>query len=506
MNNKRPLVPSFIQHLDDKLLLEKPGVWSSRTHLVAWFVALYAVMLSSFCYLAFFDARQNSNIGGWVTFVILISLIGFICWLIYLLRFNVFKRYGNWLPWDGLKMFILYFLSIGMIVGVCFLPVGIQTLRANQQFGNEEIAKDINKMNTIICQLEYNQLPKAWKPDTAELVKPVKRKNINDAPTNDTTVITDTVAVAETYRERYRTVDSTDLKNSLLSADSMVKISDSLYVFYKSPVYMFAYTYDADEFTHTKLMRSAELYRKVVRPHHAADQAALQQEMAKLSEKYSDRSGDNYYSSGYGLVDDDGRTEDYKLKIYDKYHLDFINSGLRNAVQKKYEWRNNWSTYLRVFYYFTIVFTLLVFIFRHTTVRTFFFTLLAAVILAIFTGLITVVSYGDETTVFSFIVVYYIAFLALALSVKSNQKRTAVQGIGLNLFVFCTPFMPLVFVAIDEAMRRHAYDNPYQERYDYQQQALYYLVAEFAGGIILLVLIEPVFRRLYRKWYAAPEE
>jgi hypothetical protein len=31
-------------------------------------------------------------------------------------------------------------------------------------------------------------------------------------------------------------------------------------------------------------------------------------------------------------------------------------------------------------------------------------------------------------------------------------------------------------------------------------------MAEIIGGIILVIMIETVFKRLYRKWYALPED
>ncbi|MEI7737033.1 MAG: hypothetical protein WCI49_16300, partial [Ferruginibacter sp.] len=175
MKNKRPLVPSFLQKLDDDLLRNKPVTWSARTHLVLYFAALFAVVLSLFCYLAFFDAKQYNNLGGWITFIGLIAFIGFVAWLIFLLRFNVFKRYGNWFAWDGLKSFGLYFISIGAMVAVCFVPSAVETLRANQVFGNDEIVKDINDINMTACRLEYKLLPLKW---TREDFRVVPDKNL----------------------------------------------------------------------------------------------------------------------------------------------------------------------------------------------------------------------------------------------------------------------------------------------------------------------------------------
>jgi hypothetical protein len=53
-NNKRPLVPSFLQKLDANLLRNKPAVWQTRTHLVIFFAIAFAAVLSLFCFLVFF--------------------------------------------------------------------------------------------------------------------------------------------------------------------------------------------------------------------------------------------------------------------------------------------------------------------------------------------------------------------------------------------------------------------------------------------------------------------
>ena len=82
MKNKRFLVPSFLQKFDDKLLRNKPNTWAARTHFVMWFAILFALTLTTFCYIAFFDAKQYNTIESWTTFVALIAFIGLVFWLI----------------------------------------------------------------------------------------------------------------------------------------------------------------------------------------------------------------------------------------------------------------------------------------------------------------------------------------------------------------------------------------------------------------------------------------
>jgi hypothetical protein len=499
--NKRPLVPSFLQKLDDNLLRNKPNTWSTRTHLVLWFTLLFGMALSIFCYLAFFDARKYSAIEGWVTFVGLIALIGFVFWLIFLLRFNVFKRYGNWFVWDGLKSFALYFVSIGAMVAVCFIPSAIETYRANQQFGNAEIVNDVNEINSTACKLEYDLLPLEWRADTCKLIHSVLTEPLEDL------VVTDTVAIAveKPAGNRYTRIDTAELRTKLLQTDSVIKINDSLFVFFECPNYMFVSAYNADEYSPVKTVSSAALYRTVIRNYQKADRAKLLKRMETFKIKYA---ADSRYGSYYDGPESYTTEDAYDIKIKKKYDLVRINNGIDNAISKKYAWIKGWDTYLRFFYYTTLILTLLVFIFRHSTVKTFFLSLLAAVIVMIFTGLLIVMSNGEETTVLSFIVIYYLVFGVIAITIFSARTRKAVQGIGLNLFVFMTPFIPLVFVALNESMKYRRY---YEPGYNNQlitepsHTALYFLIAEIAGSIIFLVLIELLFRKLYRRWYAAAE-
>ncbi len=499
MNIKRPLVPSFIQKLDDRLLRNKPTTWAARTHLVVYFTVLFALVLTGFCFLVFFDAKQYSNLGGWNTFIGLIAFIGFVFWLIFLLRFNVFKRYGNWFVWDGLKSFMLYFISIGAMVAVCFIPSAVETFRANQQYGNDEIVNDINEINSTACKLEYDLLPLEWKPDTCKVVDTI----IN---VSDEYAMVDSIAIeVEVAGPRYHKIDTAELRAKLSQADSVVKIHDSLYVFFECPQYLFVRSGDADDYSTQKITYSAEFYRTIIRNYTKPDRVALLKRMEAFKIKYA--SSRRYTYSDYDVTDDEN--DSYEVKIKKKYSLYSINYGIDNIVQKKYAWVKDWDAYLRVFYYITLGLTLLVFIFRHSTVKTFFLSVLTAVVLAIFTGLMMVMSNGDETAILSFMIVYYGLFAGIALSIYGATIRRAVQGIALNLFLFMTPFVPLVFVALNEAMKYRRY---YEPGYNNQittapdNTALYFLIAEIAGSLILLILLEPLFKKLYRKWYAAPEE
>lgn len=506
--NKRPLVPSFLQRLDDTLLRNKPNTWAARTHLVIWFAALFALALTAFCYLAFFDAKQYSSTGSWITFVCLIAFIGFVFWLIFLFRFNVFKRYGNWYMWDGLKNFGLYFASIGAMVALCFIPSAVETYRANQQFGNDEIVNDINEINTTACKLEYNLLPLQWTADTFNIIKravSVQTYSEEEMVTVDTviTIVVEEASVqpVQNYIRKHSVMDTGELRKRIAETDSLIKINDSLYVFYKCPDYQFVASYNADNHADKKILGSPDIYYSTIKNYQKPNnRQALLKIMEAFKIKYA---VDNRYSYYEEIEEYNGN---YDKKIRQKYSLTKIGNGIDNAVRKKYAWADGWDVYARFFYYTTLLLTLLVFIFRHSTVKTFFLSVLTAVLLMIITALLMVAGNGEESAVFSFMIVYYFIFAGIALSIFGAAKRNVVQGISLNLFLFATPFIPVIFVALNEAVKRSQhYANPVYKATVQNNSSLYFLIAEIAGSILLLILLEPLFRKLYRKWYAAPE-
>ena len=132
--NKRPLLIRPLKKLDDYLLIHKPEIWSARTHLVKWYSILFMIVLAALCFINYNNARLSTNVGIWVGFVVVIAILALVIWIIYLLRFNVFKRYGIIKPIGRLTTFLLYFVAAGFIVGYSFIPLIVETLRAQHDY------------------------------------------------------------------------------------------------------------------------------------------------------------------------------------------------------------------------------------------------------------------------------------------------------------------------------------------------------------------------------------
>jgi hypothetical protein len=157
-----------------------------------------------------------------------------------------------------------------------------------------------------------------------------------------------------------------------------------------------------------------------------------------------------------------------------------------------------------VVYYVTLSITLLIFVFRHSTVRTFFLTLLSGALLTILTALIFAFSHFEDATGFAWMLAYTLLFFIGTLAAWQNKKRKLVTGIMINLFVFIILILPLLIVGWCYALNKpRFYEDPPIDRAAWH---LYFLLAEVGGGILLLVLLATYIGKLYRRWYSLPED
>lgn len=487
-------MPGFLKKAEQKLLLNYPGIWSTRIHLVLYYGVLFIGVLAVICFLEPKDVRANSTTQYWIGFVSIISVIGLTVWLIYLLRFNVFKKYGNINPLHGLVTFVLYFIATGVIVLFTYVHPAVESIRANFAYDDEELVRDVNEINLKIGQLEYPIYKTTWKYDTVALIQEgeISQDMSSYADYND----------VEKIKERphfYRT-DSAGFYNRKSGADSLVKINDTTFLMYGTPPFDFVFGYAADDNTKTKVLTAFELFHKIYQhPPTKAGREKINKELKALLHKYRYPEKPDWRDAD---VEHSGPFE----KINNKYQLASINSSISHLVTKKYRWeKSKLPEAVRIFYYVTLSITLLIFIFRHSTVRTFFLTLLTGVLLVIFSALLFSFSHFEETAMFACLVIYTFLFFFLSLAAWANKKRFAITGIGINLCVLIITFLPLQIVGWCSAIARDRHYKNENIPFDYGSWDHYFLLAEIGGALLLLILLATYIHKVYRRWYSLPE-
>ena len=502
MNINRPLMPGFLKRAEQKLLKNNPLIWSTRVHLVLYYGILFNLLLAGLCFLSPMEILGRSEAGYWIGFTIIIAIIALTTWLIYLLRFNVFKKYGNIKPLHALVTFLLYFVSTGIIILSVYIYPAVESVRANMALGDKELMQDINNMNIKLCQLEHTILNKNWKYDTVAAsgsLRPVSKPIYKDYDSRyDVEAATEVAPEGTTNAHAYYIVDTVTFKDKLAQADSIVKLNDTLCLIYRTPELQFVSGYTVDEYTNEKFLTSFEIYNKALRqPPTAGELPAIEAEFDQLKNKYN--KPDFTYMEQ--VLPNDAPYD----VVRKKYHVNNLNSNIGNLVSKKYSFsKRHLSEKVRVFYYFVLAITLLIFIFRHTTVRTFFLSLLSGLLLTIFTALILSMVRGGDNTFIGWMIVYTLLFFTGSVFTFSLTKRSAVAGIMTNLFVFIVPVLPLLVVDFIYRLKRDQY---YREYGSYHPPFMdqYFLYAEIGGSVLLLVLLATYIGKVYRRWYSLPE-
>ena len=232
MQTKHPFIPGFLDKLDQRWLKNHPVSWSSRILPAVFYGGLFAALLAIICFIVPADPRNSSRIYYWIILIGVISLLAFIFWMILLLRFNVFKRFGKWRGSDTLKTFLFYFFGTFIIVSWPFIPPVIESVRANAAYSSEELVQDVNAMNIKICQLERDSVSTKFVSDTFQ---------INNSTNGTALKVTGAGENAETGYERYYLTDTATLNDKLGTADSVKKVNDSVYIIYTCPRYTYIY-------------------------------------------------------------------------------------------------------------------------------------------------------------------------------------------------------------------------------------------------------------------------
>lgn len=506
MTNKRPFAPTILQKLDNYLLQNKPEIWSARTHLVMYYGFLLMALLTGICFIIPDDARSRSNIGCWAIFIVVICIIALIGWLIFLLRFNVFKRFGNITAIGRLTTFLLYFIAIGTIVALAFVQPTVECIRANKAYSDQEIITDVNTINLNIAKIEFDSIHKNWRFDTVTIVAQKNYQSYTNKHDNvevdDATAATDTSIIhTPITHQPFEELTAEEFKTKEERGDSIIKINDSMYQAFKTPDLQVFKVYQAGKKVQNKFLNSLTIFNIATKEHAVANKKLLKQQIVTLTKKYNygDRTvtySDNYNSNYLSFAD----------RYYRAYELERANNSINNIADRKAIWdKENIPLLFRLFFYFTFTITLLVFLFRHTTTKVFFLSLLTGFVILVFNSLLSAFIRYKEASSLLWLLIFFFVFATIASFVVKNKKRNVITGISINLFVLMVAYIPtLALTYYQSILFSGNYYNNNNELY--MQIRSYYVYAEVLGVVMLLILMPTYIHFLYRKWYALPQE
>ena len=317
-------------------------------------------------------------------------------------------------------------------------------------------------------------------------------------------VQTDSTYADTIIQPYYRTIAKAQLQQMISDEDSIQKVNDSLYILFDMPDFAFIDGYNNRMSSHSvdPIFTSQMIYANTLKHFSPPDKTKITSELNSLLSKYYTPENENH-----NYVYDNDAKKSYISQINKEYELRNVSTSIDNISNKINRFKGDYGTaYFRFWFYFTFMIALLLFIFRHSTTRTFFLSLLTLIVITILTSLIGSFLNNAAYMFFIWCFFYFILFSVLGALVFSNKVRSVVTGISINLWMLLVPFLPLLITGYyyerqqEHDMIKHIIILNYEEMHRNM------LIAEIAGPLIFCLLLFTYIHKLYRNWYALPEQ
>ncbi len=512
------LKPNFLIQYDNYLLKNKPTAWSLRLHTFGYYAFLFSLLCTLLCFLFPFNVFENHPAALFTGIVTILSALGLITWIYFLLRFNVFKVFGkNYTRFSALKSFITFVIIFFLSFAIIQIPTLVVQYKANKKYPTNIIVNDLNEVNRISYLILKDSLFSPWQ-ETRALVLNDKNakifysKNEYDDSINFNGYVEidnneEGIEEYEKYKNYNCVIYSSLIDSILMEQDSFVKLKNDSYIFYDCPTYSCV---SCDEgknadisslfIANIKIVKcksSLELFKQY---RYQKPNKEDYQILKKLQSKYllpSDYIQPNTNFDHY---------EYYNQKAFARFFVfdNQFDSNVRDLISNKESINiTNWMTWLFLPLLFSFIFSYFLFVFRHSSIKSFFLSILISILLFSFWVMIfAFFKFKDDTIFLTFLVNFILFGVIIFLNFKKGYK-TSFNGAFLNIFLalFASFFiyLPSYFFFYDIYGNSRNHDEYYSYEYIY------------TGGIIanmflMLLWIPFVLYPLYKKWYALPEK
>jgi hypothetical protein len=524
-NGRRPLAPAFISRIDKWLLLNYPTIWATRIHLFLWYALIgYVIIIGTF-YILPDDPRDSSNIEVRTVITALLAAMGIILWLIFLLRFNTFKRFGKQGVFTMSLQLLIFFVTFAIAAFTIFIPSTIEKIKADSTFPNNQLIDAVNQLNYGINLLEKDTNPIALINDTVLFRATEDDASYYNEHLNTYTVITnyDTVKtsgkVDTTYTQIYpwyysRNIRWEDIsrKSILISMhDSVSMLGDTGIVIHRIENFPGIYTLDIVNGLNERIHSPFEIWKLV----YAKKAVSLSKAYASTDSVIKYLTGmdlntlrihrtdiEFHYNSSYAI------NVDHFITVA-KFKLGYIAKCVENIEQRKCRFSryNFLRDNLIAVFYLSLVLSILLTIFRYTPLITFAVSALSGIVLSIVVGVTFALCNISEYLAFLTVILLIGTLCIASISVINSRKRSLALGVILRLSLISISFLPIIITALHYSYVNHYYPRHMEVYSFYYEKEFYYYSLTQIGGLILLFLSLIFYHgRLFKIWYAQPEE
>lgn len=457
---------NIFRKFDQYLLQNYPAIWSTRIHLLILFwLPVFLALFFGF----FSESPENYETfkGGLTTlWLMILTIAAVILWLVFLLRYNAFKQYGNLKWYSGIQQFLILFTGFFLIVSLSHSQMIGKSARVNLSYTTKELKLAENGARLIEIISGQNSF----------LVKKVRKVDFASE-----SIYADMVA-----QSKFGAIKVVE-NDSEVTAYSLG--GQSLYSNYNN--ILFTNEDGAQDTTYSQ----ATLPMKLMNARNQKDSLAVIQEACSYikavthwdyNAEYIVEHPSLFVCSPQFMYNTNGEPGTKEAQT-----LLAVNKLIRNCAAYRGGVMSFWKNEVqfRIWFYMAFFAALVLFVFRHMPRRTVLLTWLVLVLLPMVIALIATIIGGLKAYLNVAYFVYWlcagIAILGAVMNAKSQWT-----GIGLILFTLGTPWIGVATMTI---LSNHYTSSEY-------------LIMEKIEIVVFLILLQPVFYNLFARWYALPDE
>ena len=148
------LIPDFLKQIDKNLLLNHPGIWSTKVHFVA-FYTLVAISFSTLLAILQVNVKDLSSPDSHTIFMFIPAAIGLIFWVFKIVRFNVERGFGISSGWEMFKKQLIYASCVAMFAIIPFYYGHVVSYFNANSLSDQELVEQTNVVNMAYANLTY---------------------------------------------------------------------------------------------------------------------------------------------------------------------------------------------------------------------------------------------------------------------------------------------------------------------------------------------------------------
>ncbi|MCU0429000.1 MAG: hypothetical protein MUF42_03435 [Cytophagaceae bacterium] len=509
------ITPSFIFNMEQRLLLSSPLAWQFQLPRILWFWLLFSALGVVFpLSMQLEEAMNGYDMEYLVTLTVVLAILQFFLFGYFLLQFNATKSFIERRWWHGIAEQLVYVLVMFLCVSQFFINYYLWESRKAGYMTPDEIVQEIKQINQARHYFMAKENDYKYFSSKKQFVEFMDFGHSMDYyneviwPEVKGYMNFDEESMSWKLKPKYnRSADGPKLFyiGSEYMGDEFTEPSERLFSsngFYSSSGKSADYTYQVHSKSKQQRLKEIKDFINLFHKYEYARYQYYEPVQFQSAEEILKAYESNIFQPVLLHSYETSETQSLSFYSIQNVHETVMNArlGMKRHLQEV----------LIILFIISLPFALLLFVYKNTTLRSLLLTVLAVILLAVFSTLLAIVTNLTEHLLLH--VPLVVVALGLLFTLKNQKQYSVVRTMFMIVANVCFAMLPLyLFVYATEYWKwlqlpYDSYEHDYSlyEANRYFKEGLAWLC--FWGGIVFYLLVGTVFfKKKYEANWALPD-